>query len=814
VARKRVKKGGKKKRPSDEFKGKLLEEKKKNVFETLLAKFEKAAKGSSDIVREKIPTLRQEHSEVETRLFLESVLDLSKINTRLFDRATKNLEVFMERHPGRAGLIETAEAINTAIHSADQIGTLMLVGRFENLLNIKRGQLWRIPSYMDLSPGPLVLAPLLNAIEGRFGRTNINLSELISLAIEIPENAREIFEGKTEESGRWIEEAMKKYNEAAVVADPAFVAYLQKLATLLSKPVIIEVEGDGFSTDGNKVNIPRMCDHFNTREENVLTYEYSIFHESEGHIAGNSFEVNMYGLDLGKLGFRIADPQAYFLVDNEGEYLCDYFGERLKIKTTMDLLLAFREFVPLAKDILNIVEDRRCDRRVIRRRPGIAQGYSEQNERYLPFRPQPTDVEKPEHLIEALLQLAIVGKTNVELDGELKKRAHELLEIYTRMVPDEARDATESFNATIEIFLKLKEWYELDQLERVPVLIPFRQWEKHSEDRPVKRERGEDAQRMGLNQDEQERKTDEELDGKNWYSEWDFERQKYIERHTHVKEITPKPGKLPSVERRLANTVKVAFMRLRPSESVDIENQRYGRIPREAVVAMVKDRIMGRQPKRDNKTITKVTKRSVAIAVLWDGSYSTSQPINGSTVFEIEGQAVSVFKSAADTIRDKLAIYVYNSWGRTSTNVYVVKDFDEQKTRFSDLEPDRANRDGAALRHVTKRLTQRNEEKKILIHICDALPADDGKYGDEYAEKDVTKAVEEATRQGVIVFAIVIGQGKEQTDENHYRGFTRSTQELNEAAARIYGSGRARVMSDIRDFPKLAPFLYRVLTGL
>jgi hypothetical protein len=788
------------KRTPGRFRASLLEG---DVIKGLAQQFEKAGKK----IDEQLPSLKAKYGEVEAKLFLEMVLDVSKINTRLFERAAGNLDAFMEKNPKRTAFIEVAEALNTAIHAAEPIETLMLCGRFENMLGIKRGQLWRIPSYLELAPGPLVLAPLLNVIEARFGRTNINLSELIQMAREIPENAREIFEGKTEDSGRWIEKAMKKYNDAAVVADPKFVSYLQKLATLLSKPVTIEVEGEGFSTDGNRVYIPRLFDHFNTREENILAYEYSIFHESEGHIAGKSFEVNIFGLELDKLGYRIADPEGFYLRDEE-DYLCDYSGNPLKIETTMDLLRCFGDFLPLARDILNIVEDRRCDARVIRRRKYIAEEYAKQNENYLPLRPKPTDVEKPEHLIEAFMQLAIVGKTNVELKGEMKERANVLMEIYNRGVPEEAVDATQSFNATIEIFLKLQEWYDLEKLERVPILIPFRQWEKHSDDMPVKREKDE-CQRCdrGHGQDHEE-KQDEELGKKNWFPEWDFERGKYIERHTHVREIIPESGVLPTCDKGLANTVKVAFMRLRPTEVVELQNQRYGHIPREALIGIVKDGLMGRHPKRDNRTLNKVEKRSVAIAVVWDGSGSTAATINGETVFEIEGKAVSIFKTAAETIGDKLAVYVYNSLGRTNTNVYLVKDFDERNTRFSGLAPDNANRDGCALRYATKKLEQRTEERKILIHICDALPADDGKYFGKYGEMDVRKAVEEATRKGVVVFAVVIGQKEESEDGKFRRG------DPKEAAARIYGSRRAKVLSDIRDFPKLAPFLYRVLTGL
>ena len=804
------------------FRSSLLEEGGKKVIENLFGQFDKAVEGKaySEKVKEQYPALRAKYGEVETKLFLEAVLDISKINTRLFDRAVNNLDLFMEKEPSRAVLIETAEALNTAIYSADPIGTLMLCSRFEAMLRLKRYQLWKIPSYMELEPGPLVLAPLLAALETRFGRTAIDLSGLIEMAKEIPENAREIFEGKTEESGRWIELAMRRYNIAAVVADPRFVSYLQKLATLLSRPVSMEVLGEGFSTDGSKVFIPKLFDHFNTREENVHAYEYSIFHESEGHIAGDSFVVDVFALELERLGYSIADPNGYYLMDVEGNYLCDYSGNPLQIKGTFDVLRCFGDFLPLAKDILNIVEDKRCDARVIRRRIGIAEDYAKQNEKYLPFRPKPTDEEKPEHLIEAFLQLAIVGKTNIELKGKLKERAEELLGIYNECVPLEAEDATQSFNATIRIFLKLKEWYDLEKLERVPVLIPFRQWEKHNEDMPVKRVKLAQDQLLeipGSGHEPVERKEeDPELDEKNWYAEWDFERGKMIDRHTHVKEMIPEYGELPRVDPRLANTVKVAFMRLKPTEVVEVERQRYGRIPREALVGIVKDRIFGKPPDRDIRTVNKVEKRSIAVAVLWDGSGSTSAPINGSTVFEIEGQAVGVFASAAKTLGDTLAVYVYNSEGRTRTNVHVVKEFDEQKTRFKGLQPNNANRDGCALRHATKKLLERSEEREILIHICDAYPADDGKYGGEYGEKDVSKAVEEAVRKGITVFAIVVRQTKKEEGEKKESKSAdpKSKVDAQETATRIYGKGRAKVLSDIRDFPKLAPFLYRALTGV
>lgn len=107
-------------------------------------------------------------------------------------------------------------------------------------------------------------------------------------------------------------------------------------------------------------------------------------------------------------------------------------------------------------------------------------------------------------------------------------------------------------------------------------------------------------------------------------------------------------------------------------------------------------------------------------------------------------------------------------------DLFTYAEFDsyDNKDRFRmmDISARNGNRDGAALRYVAERLSQRPEEIKILILISDGQPASSGYYGTE-AEADLRGIKKEFTNKGVTIFAAAIGNDKPNIQRIYKEGF-------------------------------------------
>jgi hypothetical protein len=90
--------------------------------------------------------------------------------------------------------------------------------------------------------------------------------------------------------------------------------------------------------------------------------------------------------------------------------------------------------------------------------------------------------------------------------------------------------------------------------------------------------------------------------------------------------------------------------------------------------------------------------------------------------------------------------------------------------RIMDMTDRWSNRDGAALRYTSERLSKRPEQLKILIIISDGQPADEGYYGTA-AEADLRGIRREYKRKGVTLFAAAIGDDKANIERIYEEGF-------------------------------------------
>ena len=106
------------------------------------------------------------------------------------------------------------------------------------------------------------------------------------------------------------------------------------------------------------------------------------------------------------------------------------------------------------------------------------------------------------------------------------------------------------------------------------------------------------------------------------------------------------------------------------------------------------------------------------------------------------------------------------------------------------------NRDGAAIRHATKKLSEWPARVKLLVLLSDGKPLDCGcdHYSDFYAQEDTRVALTEARSVGIHPFCITV--------DPHGQDYL----------ARMYGEHGYTVIDRVEALPDRLPRIYRRLT--
>jgi nitric oxide reductase activation protein len=195
--------------------------------------------------------------------------------------------------------------------------------------------------------------------------------------------------------------------------------------------------------------------------------------------------------------------------------------------------------------------------------------------------------------------------------------------------------------------------------------------------------------------------------------------------------------------------------------------------------------------------------RDVAAALLIDTSGSTGRRISGSRsparrVIDIARESLALLGSALDALGDQFGLYAFSGHSKHGVTCRVVKAFDERfgpaaLSRISGLAPSGQNRDGAAIRHVSRRLQARDAAIKLLIVLSDGRPLDD-EYAGEYALDDTRTALREAKTSGIHAFCVTVDDGADRYIE------------------RLYGDVQYTIIRDVATLPERLPRLYKRLT--
>jgi nitric oxide reductase NorD protein len=156
-------------------------------------------------------------------------------------------------------------------------------------------------------------------------------------------------------------------------------------------------------------------------------------------------------------------------------------------------------------------------------------------------------------------------------------------------------------------------------------------------------------------------------------------------------------------------------------------------------------------------------RRDLAVLVLLDISGSSGEAGTfGATVHEQQRDAAAALTVALHELGDRVALYAYQSQGRSAVHMLPVKRFDENldaqvMQRLGSLTPGAYSRLGAAIRHGTSVIAEKaGTSRRLLVVLSDGLAYDHG-YERAYGAADARRALAEARRKGVGCLCLTIG---------------------------------------------------------
>ncbi|MFI5507278.1 nitric oxide reductase activation protein NorD [Mycobacterium sp. NPDC051804] len=249
------------------------------------------------------------------------------------------------------------------------------------------------------------------------------------------------------------------------------------------------------------------------------------------------------------------------------------------------------------------------------------------------------------------------------------------------------------------------------------------------------------------------------------YPEWDADRKCYRPDWCTVREVEPRikasaadaiDGAL-GVRRPLARLGMGLHRRHRQSQGDDIDIDA-------AVEARVEVRA-GSVPDESVYLDSLRRRRDLSVLLLLDVSGSTAEPGTvGQTVHQQQRAVITDLTVALHDLGDRVALYAYNSQGRSAVNVLPVKRFDDHLDarvlrRLNSLEPGAYSRLGAAIRHGSTILEARGgTSRRLLVVVSDGLAYDHG-YERAYGAADARRALTEARRRGTGCVCLTVGAG-------------------------------------------------------
>jgi nitric oxide reductase NorD protein len=290
------------------------------------------------------------------------------------------------------------------------------------------------------------------------------------------------------------------------------------------------------------------------------------------------------------------------------------------------------------------------------------------------------------------------------------------------------------------------------------------------------------------------------------YPEWDHARARWRPAHCRVI-AEPVRDDAPEGEdwqpdeatHRRIRRVRRQFESLRPRRQVLPAQPDGDDLDLSAVVQSLADRRAGMQGSERVYHAGRTVQRDLSVLVLVDVSSSTDDRVADRRILDVQKEALIALSGGLDACGDEHAIFTFTSRRRDAVWLRTVKEFEERAgapvvRRIHALRPGHFTRMGAAVRHATRRLSERPREHRLLLLLTDGKPNDDDHYEGRYAVEDTRMAVQEARGAGCKVFGITVDR------------------EAREYVPHIFGAGAYAIFPDISRLPAALPAIYRQVT--
>ncbi|AGB22664.1 nitric oxide reductase activation protein [Mycobacterium sp. JS623] len=261
----------------------------------------------------------------------------------------------------------------------------------------------------------------------------------------------------------------------------------------------------------------------------------------------------------------------------------------------------------------------------------------------------------------------------------------------------------------------------------------------------------------------------EEYSDGGWkYPEWDVHRRGYRPDWCTVHEIDPPAQPDSMLDRPDVHALRRPLTRLgigldrahRQAQGDDIDV--------DAAVEARVETLAGSAPEEAVYLDNLRRRRDLAVLVLLDVSGSAAEAGTlGETVHEQQRAAAAALTVALHELGDRVALYAFQSQGRSAVSMMPIKRFDDNldataMRRLGSLTPGAYSRLGAAIRHGTSVIAEKaGTSRRLLVVLSDGLAYDHG-YERLYGAADARRALGEARRKGIGCLCLTIGAATDQ----------------------------------------------------
>jgi nitric oxide reductase NorD protein len=296
----------------------------------------------------------------------------------------------------------------------------------------------------------------------------------------------------------------------------------------------------------------------------------------------------------------------------------------------------------------------------------------------------------------------------------------------------------------------------------------------------------------------------EKLAGRFIYPEWDWKKGALVADQARVLENIaveePKGLVLDPAARRRIDAVRRQFEALRPKRKMLSRQTEGSELDLDEFLRAKADRLACGYGSERFYRDARNEERDLAVAVLFDSSRSTESAVNGQQVIVVAREALVALAHGLQACGDSVGLYAFSSLRKERVFVDVCKSFDEPfgakvDARIAALKPGFYTRLGAAMRHVSFRLGERPNARKLLLVITDGKPNDLDHYEGRFGVEDTRRAAQEARRRGQAVFCVAI--------DAHARSYL----------PHLFGPAGFSIVSRPEKLSAALPAIYRHLMG-